>query len=708
MSAMHAPQEKTRILVVEDEAIVARDIQMQLRELGYEVAGHATRGEDAVALVAQSPPDLVVMDIQLAGAMDGIAAAHAIRNNSHQTVPVVFLTAFDADETLARAKLTEPFGYILKPFTERDLRTVIEMALYKFQAESRLREAGLYSQAVLDHMMDGVITFGADGLIESCNQSARRIFGFASADDVLGSPVARLTPQHLIEHLLDFIRFVRNGDERPADGQTRELTGRRQDGSVFPLSLTVSEITHAGRTACIALTRDLSQQRQAAEEIYNLAFYDRLTHLPNRRLLLDNLKYVLMTSARSGEHGALILLDLDHFKRLNDTLGHEVGDELLKQVARRLKACVRESDQIARLGGDEFVVLLSALSRDAKEAAQQAEVTVTKLLHELGKPYALAGHDHCNTPSLGIVVFLAHEYSLEALLQNAEIAMYQAKEAGRTTFRFFDAAMQTAVMVRAARASDLQRALDQQEFVLYYQVQVDRHGDPIGAEALVRWQHAVRGMVSPVDFIALAEETRMILPLGQWVLEQACAELARWAQDPQKSHWTMSINVSALQFAQPDFVASVLGALQKTGANPVQLKLELTESMLVNDVLGVINKMNALKDHAVKFSLDDFGTGYSSLSYLKRLPLDQLKIDQSFVRDLLSDPNDAVIAQAIIALGHSLGLQVIAEGVETLEQRDVLAGIHCDAFQGYYFARPVAAAYLANATERNGAVALVI
>jgi diguanylate cyclase (GGDEF)-like protein/PAS domain S-box-containing protein len=702
MSALHAPQQKARILVVEDEAIVARDIQMQLRELGYAVAGHTTRGEDAVAMVAQSPPDLVVMDIQLAGAMDGIAAAHSIRTNSQHTVPVVFLTAFDADETLARAKLTEPFGYILKPFTERDLRTVIEMALYKCQAESRLRDEGLYSQAILDNMLDGVITIGEGGLIESCNLSARRIFGFAAAHEVLGTPVTRLTPQHQSQHLLDFIRFVRDGDERTADGQTRELTGQRQDGSVFPLSLTLSEITHAGRAECIALARDLSQQRQAAEEIYNLAFYDRLTHLPNRRLLLDNLKHVLMSSARSGEHGALILLDLDHFKRLNDTLGHKMGDELLKQVAGRLKACVRESDQIARLGGDEFVVLLSALSRDAKEAAQQAEVMVTKLLHEMGKPYSLAGHAHCNTPSLGIVVFLAHEYSLEALLQNAEIAMYRAKEAGRTTFRFFDAAMQAAVMAHAARATDLQRALDEQEFVLYYQVQVNRNGEPIGAEALVRWQHAVRGMVSPADFIALAEETRMILPLGQWVLEQACAELARWAHDPEKSHWTMSINVSALQFAQPDFVASVLGALQKTGANPVHLKLELTESMLVHDVLGVINKMNALKDHAVKFSLDDFGTGYSSLSYLKRLPLDQLKIDQSFVRDLLSDPNDAVIAQAIIALGHSLGLQVIAEGVETVEQRYVLAGIHCDAFQGYYFARPVSAADLANATEEIG------
>ena len=407
-------------------------------------------------------------------------------------------------------------------------------------------------------------------------------------------------------------------------------------------------------------------------------------------------------SARSGQRGALILLDLDHFKQLNDTMGHAIGDELLRQVAARLKACVRESDQVARLGGDEFVVLLSALSDDAQEAAAQAEVAANKLLLELGRPYTLSGHLHSNTPSLGIVVFLAHELTPDELLQNAEIAMYQAKAAGRTTLRFFDAAMQTAASARTARVTDLQRALEQREFLLHYQTQFNRKGESIGAEALVRWNHALRGMVSPAEFIPLAEETRLILPLGQWVLERACAQLARWEDEPGKAEWTMSVNVSALQFGQSDFVASVLQALRLSGANPVNLKLELTESMLVNDVQDVILKMNALRAHQVKFSLDDFGTGYSSLSYLKRLPLDQLKIDQSFVRDLLSDPNDAVIAQAIIALGHSLGLQVIAEGVENLAQRDMLANIDCDAFQGYYFAHPVAAADLAEATEEMG------
>jgi len=694
-------EKSVRVLVVEDEAIVARDIQDQLRTLGYVVSGHATRGEDAVAQVQQARPDLVLMDIQLAGAMDGIAAAHAIRELTHCSVPIVFLTAFDADDTLARAKLTEPFGYILKPFTERELRTVLEMAVYKFQAESSLREASLYSQAILDNMVDGVITFNAQGDIESCNQAARRIFGFRG-DQALGLPIAMLSPPDLRHHLMDFVKHVQRDPHARSAGQGRELTGLRKDGSVFPLSLSLSEITHSGKTGFIALTRDLSQQHEAAEEIYYLAFYDRLTDLPNRRLLMDYLKQALLISARSGQRGALVLLYLDHFKQLNDSMGHALGDELLRQVAARLKACVRESDQIARLGGDEFVVLLGALSEDAQEAAAQAEVAANKLLLELGRPYTLDGHVHSNTPSLGIVVFLGHEHSPDELLQNAEIAMYQAKAAGRTTLRFFDAAMQKAASARTERVSDLHRALEEREFLLYYQTQFNRNGVPIGAEALVRWNHALRGMVSPAEFIPLAEETRLILPLGQWVLERACAQLARWEDEPYKADWTMSVNVSALQFGQPDFVACVLRALRQSGANPLNLKLELTESMLVNDVQDVIAKMNALKDHQVKFSLDDFGTGYSSLSYLKRLPLDQLKIDQSFVRDLLSDPNDAVIAQAIIALGHSLGLQVIAEGVESMAQRDMLASIDCDAFQGYYFAHPVAAADLAEATEEMG------
>nr|WP_315489243.1 EAL domain-containing protein [uncultured Rhodoferax sp.] len=389
-----------------------------------------------------------------------------------------------------------------------------------------------------------------------------------------------------------------------------------------------------------------------------------------------------------------MFIDLDHFKQLNDTLGHDVGDELLRQVAGRLRTCLREGDSVARLGGDEFVVLLESLSAHALDAATQGEQVANKILEALGRPYQLGNHSYTSTPSIGIVEFLEDRQSLEDLMKMADVAMYQAKSSGRNTICFFDPDMQAAAAERTALEKDLRKGVAEREFEVHYQVQVNGKGEPTGAEALVRWQNVARGMVSPAHFIPLAEETGVILELGQWVLETACAQLVQWSQDPLTAQWTVAVNVSASQFAQKDFVANVDTALRKTGANPRLLKLELTESMLVADVDAIIVKMNAIKQRGVAFSLDDFGTGYSSLTYLKRLPLAQLKIDQSFVRDVLTDPSDAVIARTILALGHSLGLKVIAEGVETAAQQEFLASLGCDAYQGYFFGRPMKAAAL--------------
>ncbi|RZA05762.1 MAG: bifunctional diguanylate cyclase/phosphodiesterase, partial [Moraxellaceae bacterium] len=392
--------------------------------------------------------------------------------------------------------------------------------------------------------------------------------------------------------------------------------------------------------------------------------------------------------------------DLDYFKQLNDSLGHDLGDVLLQQVAARLQSCVREGDSVARMGGDEFVMLIEALSPYPNEAASQAEMIAHKVLQALAHPYTLREHTYVITPSIGIVLFLDQIEPMDELLKKADVAMYQAKTAGRNNARFFDPTMQAAVSVRIELEKSMRLALERKEFLLHYQLQVDRNGKPTGAEALIRWNHSEHGMISPAAFIPLAEETGMILPIGQWVLETACVQLVEWAKAPHTRQWSMAVNVSLSQFAHPDFVANVTQALQKTGANPYQLKLELTESMLAKDVEEVIVKMFEIKALGVTFSLDDFGTGYSSLSYLKRLPLDQLKIDQTFVRDLLTDSNDATIARTVVALGHSLGLKVIAEGVETAEQRNALADMGCDAYQGYYFARPVAVRDLAAAVQK--------
>ena len=374
---------------------------------------------------------------------------------------------------------------------------------------------------------------------------------------------------------------------------------------------------------------------------------------------------------------------------MNDHLGHAVGDHLLQQVAQRIAACLREEDTVARFGGDEFVVILNYLSAELPAVATYAEAVGQKILGALQQPYQLDGYAHHNNASMGVTLFADPQGSLDAVLKQADIAMYEAKSAGRNCLRFFDPLMQATVAARAVLEAGLRDALREGQFQLHYQAQIQGSRRLTGAEVLLRWQHPQRGLVMPVEFIRLAEDSGLIVPMGQWVLERACEQLARWAQQPALAPLTLSVNVSARQFRQADFVPQVLGALQRCGAQARRLKLELTESLLVHDLEATIAKMVALRQHGIGFSLDDFGTGYSSLSYLKRLPLDQLKIDQSFVHDCLSDANDAAIARMVIALGGSLGLEVLAEGVETQAQRDFLAAEGCSHYQGYWFSRPL-------------------
>jgi diguanylate cyclase (GGDEF)-like protein len=424
------------------------------------------------------------------------------------------------------------------------------------------------------------------------------------------------------------------------------------------------------------------------QAIRRLAYYDALTELPNRRLMLDRLAAALKSNTARERHGALLLIDLDHFKVLNDTHGHGRGDLLLKQVAQRLMACVGSSDTVARTGGDEFVVLISNLASDAGQARAQAAAIGHQVHQSLCASFDLDGCPYTNTPSVGITLFAGHELDVDELVKRANTAMYQVKAAGRDAVRFFDPAMQAAVNARLALTADLRVALDRKQFLLHYQAQVDADGSIQGAEVLLRWLHPVRGLVSPAEFIPLAESTGLICSIGHWVLSTACRQLAAWAGEPATSMLTLAVNVSACQFNQSDFVGQVLTVLQQSGANPARLKLELTEGVLLDNTEAVIATIGALKRFGVTFSLDDFGTGYSSLSYLKRLPLDQLKIDQSFVRDI-TEPNELAIVRTIIALGQSLGMEVIAEGVETSAQHDCLARAGCHAFQGYLFGRPM-------------------
>ncbi len=563
--------------------------------------------------------------------------------------------------------------------------------------ESELRESEASFRKLFEDSSDAILLIDGTGVFVECNQAALDMLKMTRRQ-FLRLPLERISP----EFQPDGRRSSESAPEMIAQACGKGLhrfdwTCVGAEGAEFVVEVSLMPIVVRGQAMLHCTWRDITERKAAADRIEHLAFYDPLTDLPNRRLLLDRLQQALTSSARHQRYGALMLLDIDDFKTLNDTLGHDVGDRFLVAVASRLQACVREGDTVARHGGDEFVVILEDLNEDTL-AAMQAEGVAEKILHAVSLPYLLDltildGVQHKRsyrcTSSIGITLFRDSSLSVDELLKRADTAMYQAKDAGRNSLRFFDPEMQAVVTARAALDNDLREAVQEGQFSLYYQPQVDGAGDRTGAEALLRWRHPGRGMVSPAEFIPLAEATGLIMPIGRWVLATACSQLAAWAALPEMAHLTMAVNVSARQFRHEDFVDQVLAIIDSTGADPQRLKLELTESLLLDDVEAVIAKMFALQSRGIGFSLDDFGTGYSSLSSLKRLPLVQLKIDQSFVRGVLKDHNDAAIARTIVALARSMGLAVIAEGVETEAQREFLAANGCDAYQGYLFGRPM-------------------
>ncbi len=514
--------------------------------------------------------------------------------------------------------------------------------------------------------------------------------------------IYEMPPREGNRHASEFVERVHPEDRelmvkvyrsllRGAQGSNFEFRLMFPDGRVKWLYARCTAYGEPGKAATrlVGTIQDISARKQTEQQIHDLAFYDLLTGLPNRRLLTDRIHQAQAVSARTGLHAALLFIDLDHFKNLNDTRGHDVGDQFLQVVAERIRHCIRESDTAARFGGDEFVVMLEGLHRNVKVAASMVELVAEKIRDEIAKPYHLGEEDYHSSPSIGVSLFCGEEDSVDQLLKHADVAMYEAKASGRNSIRFFDPAMQAALDERAKLETELRKAVSTGQFVPYFQAQIDNNGRIQGAEVLIRWEHPERGLVSPAEFIPLAEDTGLILPIGDNVLQAACEQLASWQHDEVLKDLELAVNVSARQFRQPNFVEQVKQAVESTGADPSLLKLELTESLVLDNVEDTVEKMHALKKYGIGFSMDDFGTGQSSLSYLKTLPLDQLKIDQSFVRDIVTDPNDAVIVQTIIVMARSLGLNVIAEGVETHQQLRFLQSRGCDAFQGYLFNRPL-------------------
>jgi diguanylate cyclase (GGDEF)-like protein/PAS domain S-box-containing protein len=523
-----------------------------------------------------------------------------------------------------------------------------------------------------------------------CNEAAIMTLGYANREALLNVHPSKLSPPKQPDGQDSYAKAESMMAIARDKGLHRfEWIHTKADGTSFVAEVTLSIIDPADRQIIYCVWRDISERKKAEEDIFRLAFFDPLTKLPNRRMLLDRLQQAMSISTRRGRYGAVMFLDLDHFKKVNDKQGHEMGDLLLIEAAQRLQSCVRKCDSVTRLGGDEFVVLLEELSNLTDAAATQAELVAEKIRNELSQPCMLKSYECHITPSIGISMFCDDRNNAEELIKQADGAMYQAKTAGRNTIRFFDPQTQTTLDKRAALEEDLKLALARQQFQLYYQIQMTSLHTAFGAEALIRWIHPERGLVSPDQFIPLAEETGLILPIGNWVLETACAQLKAWQQNALTRNLVLAVNVSAKQFRQTEFISQVQAAVQRHGINSNLLKLELTESLLLDNVEDTIATMNALNKIGVRISLDDFGTGYSSLQYLKRLPLDQLKIDQCFVRDIVADSSDESIVSTIIAMANILDLDVIAEGVETKEQRQHLLNNGCTHFQGYLYSKPI-------------------
>ncbi|MES2073355.1 MAG: EAL domain-containing protein [Pseudomonadota bacterium] len=588
----------------------------------------------------------------------------------------------------------------VNPVTEQHSTFRQYVCVLREITKKKLAEQELKIAAMAFETQEGIMITDTRSVILRVNRAFSQITGYEAAE-AIGKPVSLLKSGR---HDPAFYRQMWQtiAEQRYWSG---EVWNRRKNGEVYPERLVISAVLadDGSISNYVGSFTDITEYKISEEKIHQLAFYDPLTNLPNRRLLIDRLGRALAATSRHKRHGAILMIDLDNFKTLNDTQGHNVGDQLLIEIGLRLNACTRTEDTVSRTGGDEFVVVLEDLHPELTQAATQAEGVAEKIRQVLNQRIKLDHIEYESSGSIGISMFCDEPVGIDELLRRADMAMYQAKALGKNGLRFFDPSMQAALESRTALETDLRQAVGAGQFVLHYQLQVSALGDPIGAEVLLRWHHPRRGLVSPMDFIPMAEETGLILPIGLWVLETACRQIKQWEATPDRAGLQLAVNVSAKQFRQLTFVDEIKNILKRTGANPVLLKLELTESVVLEEVDTVIEKMHALKDIGVCFSLDDFGTGYSSLSYLQRLPLNQLKIDRSFVHNLPQDKNNATIVRTIINLGESLGLNVIAEGVETPEQRDFLLRAGCQAYQGYFFCKPVTIEAFEEVLDAQGA-----
>ena len=690
---------KTKILIVEDESIVAQDLQFILEDLGYDASQIANSAELAIKKAADFQPDLILMDIRILGELDGIDTAKIILEQFD--VPIIYSTAHSDEDTLARAKLTSPCGYIIKPFDERELRTIVEIALYKHSAEQKIKANAKWLETVLNSIGDGVITTDKSGAITFLNPAAEDLTGWSSS-------------QALNKQAGDVFKLVDANTRQSINNPILQVlkTGKvfrlpknallvRKDGKKIYVNDSVSPITsHRGilplddckgnSLGAVIVFRDVTEQKLTAKNLHRKAFYDSLTNLPNRDWFNERLGDAIERVQRKKNYlFAVLVLDLDRFKTINDSLGHPAGDELLIAVSQRLLNAVRSFDTVARLGGDEFAIILENL-----EDVHESHAIAKRIINELSRSFLIEGNDIITTSSIGIVFSSIYHKKISSLIRDADIAMYRAKEKGGGCYEIFDTKMRQQVIASSQLENELRIAIEENQLnqlVVYYQPIIELPNQEIsGFEALVRWLHPEKGIISPINFVPMAEETGLIIEVDLQVLRAACRQLKSWQQNHvYSSSVTMSVNLSGRHFIELDCVAKIQAIIEQEDIDPSCIKLEITETTLIDNAASVAVTLSELKALGIALSLDDFGTGYSSLSYLQQFPLDILKIDRCFVRNLHQNSKNATIAKALIEIAHQLNLTVIAEGVETKDELIFLSQNKCDNVQGYFYSPPL-------------------
>ncbi|MGZ5000380.1 MAG: putative bifunctional diguanylate cyclase/phosphodiesterase [Methylomonas sp.] len=680
-----------KILIVDDNASNRLSIRTILKGLDVELH-EVDNGFDALSMTLNEDYALILLDALMPD-IDGFEVCERLRANPKtKETPVIFLTAaFKEIADNIRGYLAGATDYLSKPIDDHVLKAKVQVFLRLFNQQKALQHAyeELRIAAIAFDSQDGIVVTDADSVILRVNHAFSGLTGY-TAEEAIGRTPALLKSGH---HGADFYQQLWQSllTEHYWQG---EIWNRRKNGEIYPEWLTITAVldTEQKITHYVAVFNDITQRKEAEEQIRQLAFYDPLTHLPNRRLLMDRLAQAQLNSARNHQFGAILFMDLDQFKTLNDTQGHDMGDLLLIEVAKRLSASVREIDTVARLGGDEFVLLLEQLGDNLEQSASRAQIIGEKILASIRQPYLLKQYEYRTTASIGISLFYNSDINVDTLFKHADSAMYEAKNSGRDTMRFFDPAMQIILETRIALEIDLKQALDQEQLKLYYQAQTDAHFHIIGAEVLLRWEHPGKGLILPHQFVPLAEDTAQMIPIGLWILESACRQIQEWESRSMLSpSFRLAINISACHFRHPQFVQQVTQILASTKTDPRRLKLELNEKVFIHNLDDTVQKMVQLKKQGMAFSIDDFGTGYSSLSFLKQLPLDQLKIDRGLINEIGRSANADAFIQTIIGMSHTLGLEVIAEGVENENQIEYLTQFGCRTFQGFLFSRPIPA-----------------